>query len=258
MRRFLYHYLAVFIFLAAWELLPRLGWVNPLFIPPLSEALGAMADLTVSGGLIEHALISSGRALGGFIGAVVVALPLGLLLGGWYRNLELALEPLLEGFSQANPFILFHILLFFLGTGEATKIVSIGWMCIWPILFNTVAGIRNLDPVLLKTGTSFGLGRAALFRRLVLPAAAPAIFTGLRLAAGYSFFMLIAAEMMGASSGLGWLEISQQESYHIARIFAVAMVIGLLGLGADSLVRALERRLVPWGTSTANYTTGEP
>jgi NitT/TauT family transport system permease protein len=245
--RFLGKYVAVWILLVVWEAAPRLGLVDPVFVPPFSSVMATVWELGATSNLLHHVGISLFRALAGFLLAVVVALPLGFALGGWFPCLEAALSPLTDVFSQANPFILFHIILLFLGIGEATKVTIIAWACVWPILFSTIAAIRHIDPVLRKTATGFGLSRAALFWKVVLPAAAPSLFTSLRLSAGYAFFMLIAAEMMGASSGLGWLVLSYQENYHVVRIFAVATVIAVLGLGIDGAMQLLERLTVVQG-----------
>lgn len=175
-----------------------------------------------------------------------MAIPLGFIMGGWFRNLQSALEPLFDIGAQANPFILFHVIILFLGVGEVTKITIIAWICIWPILFNTANGVRNVDAVLLKSALSFGLNKWTVFYKIVLPAAAASIFTGLRLSAGYSFFLLIAAEMMGASSGLGWFVLYSQENYNIEWIFSGAIVIGLLGLSIDSIIQYIEKKVVIW------------
>ncbi|WP_243375224.1 ABC transporter permease [Geotalea sp. SG265] len=238
--------IAVGIALSAWELLPRLGIIDPLFIPPLSQVVVTINGLLESGELPTHTLISLQRAFSGLTAAVLVGIPLGLLLGGWFPRLQQGVEPLMELFAQANPVILAHIIIFFLGIGEGAKIFIIGWLCIWPITFSTIAGIRDVEAQLVKAARSFGLGRGSLFFRIVLPAAAPAIFTGLRLSAGYAFIMLIASEMMGASSGLGWLVVQSQESYHVQRIFAGAVVITALAVITDLLLKLLERRTVIW------------
>ena len=240
------------LLLIAWEVLPSLGVVNPLFIPPLSGVLAAVGDLAASGELATHSAVSLKRALLGFAAGAVLGLPLGLALGGWFPRLQTASEPLMELFSQANPLILFHIIILFLGIGEAAKTFIIGWLCLWPVAFSTISGVRTVDPSLLKAARSLGLGRPALFYRVVIPAAAPAIFTGLRLAAGYAFIMLIAAEMMGASSGLGWLVIQSQESYRITRIFAGATVITLLAVLTDAGLKLVEKRLIVWKDGSAD------
>lgn len=242
-----YKYLTVIIFLLIWEAASRLELVNPLFIPPLTEVIKTTWEMAVSGILFEHAGISLFRALTGFLISLAVGIPLGLLLGGWFRKLRLALGSLLEVFSQTNPFILFHIVMLFLGIGEAPKVTIIAWTCTWPVTFSTISGIQNVNTSVMKAARGFGLGRVELFYRIVLPAAAPAIFTGIRLSLGYSFFMLIAAEMMASNSGLGWLIIVSQENYDILKIFSAAAVIAFLGLATDALMDAVEKKFIPAG-----------
>ncbi len=238
------NWIACVSFLLIWELAARLGLVNPMFIPPFSAVLAAIGKLLAAGTLLPHIAISLQRSLGGLAVAVVIGIPLGFIMGGWFSKLEKVLNPLFELAAQANPYILFHIIILFLGIGEAAKLAIIAWICIWPVLFNTAAGIRHMDADLLKAARSFGLTRWPLFYKVVLPAAGPAIFTGLRLSAGYSFFLLIAAEMMGSSSGLGWFLLLSQENYNVEWIFAGAVVIAVLSITIDTVFKYLERKIV--------------
>jgi NitT/TauT family transport system permease protein len=238
--------IAIGVFILLWEITARSGVVNPMFIPAFSKVVLSIEKLLVSGPLIMHIAISLQRSLGGLAVAVVIGVPLGFIMGGWFRKTEMALAPLFEMAAQANPYILFHVLILFLGIGEAAKLAIIAWVCIWPILLNTASGVRNVDPVLLKAARSFGLQRWSLFYKVVLPATAPSIFTGLRLSAGYSFFLLIAAEMMGSSSGLGWFVLYSQENYNIEWIFSAAVVIALLSISIDTIVKYIEKKIVVW------------
>lgn len=233
----------ILLFLALWELLPRGGLVDPLFVPPFSGVVATIGELCQTGELVRHARISLLRAFSGLFAAVVIGLPLGLLLGGWFPRIQQACEPLMELFAQANPVILAHIVIFFLGIGELAKTFIIAWLCVWPIAFSTMGGIRTADASLIKTARSLGLGRGRLFLSVILPSAAPSIFTGLRLSAGYAFIMLVAAEMMGGSSGLGWFVAQSQESYHVVRIFAGATVITLLAVLTDLSLALVQSRL---------------
>ncbi|TWH47543.1 ABC transporter permease [Sporomusa sp. KB1] len=238
--------IAIITFILVWELSAWFGLVNTMFIPAFSTVLLAIAKLLISGTLVPHIAISLQRSIGGLAIAVAIGIPLGFVMGGWFRKLETALEPLFEIAAQANPYILFHVIILFLGIGEAAKLAIIAWICIWPVLFNTAAGIRHVDADLLKAARSFGLTRWSLFYKIVLPAAGPSIFTGLRLSAGYSFFLLIAAEMMGSSSGLGWFLINSQENYNIEWIFSGAVVIAILSITIDSIVKFLEKKIIVW------------
>jgi NitT/TauT family transport system permease protein len=238
--------ITILLFVLVWELVARIGLLNAMFVPPPSKVLVTTWHLLIAGPLIQHILISLARSMTGFLVAAVVAIPLGFIMGGWFKNVQAALEPLFEIAAQANPFILFHVIILFFGIGEVTKITIIAWICIWPVLFNTANGMRNVDAVLLKTALSFGLSKWTIFYKIILPSAAPAIFTGLRLSAGYSFFLLIVAEMMGSSSGLGWFVLYSQENYNIEWIFSGAIMIGLLGLLIDLLIQYFEKKVIIW------------
>lgn len=244
------------VFLSLWEILPRAGVIDPVFLPPFSMVAETVAGLWQGGDLQTHTFVSLRRALGGFLAAVALGLPLGLVVGGWFPRLQAALEPLMELFAQANPVVLFHIIILFLGIGEGAKTFIIGWLCLWPVTFSAMNGVRDADPLHLKAARSLGIGRLRLFVSVVLPSAAPAIFAGLRLSAGYAFIMLIAAEMMGASSGLGWLVIQAQESYHVARIFAGATVITGLALAVDGILKLIGGWLAPARETDENRPMG--
>ncbi len=256
---YVYKTAAILIFLILWEITPRFGLVDSQFIPSLSGVLTTILELFQSGELTMHTRLSLGRAYLGLFAAIVIGLPLGLLLGGWFPRIQTATEPLMELFAQANPVILAHIIIFFLGIGETAKTFIIGWLCVWPITFSTIRGIRTVDSSLLKAARSLGLGRLQLFLRVVLPSAAPSIFTGVRLAAGYAFIMLVASEMMGGSNGLGWLIVQSQENYHITRIFAGATLLTLLAVVTDALLKLIEKRIVVWDADvTEDYLKLKP
>ena len=240
----IYKLLIIVIFILIWEVLSRVEILNPQFIPSFSSIIETLFDTFLSQNFILSIGTSVERALMGFAVSIIIGIPLGFLLGGWFQKVDLITEPVVEIFSQVNPFILFHVFILLLGIGESTKIAVIAWTCIWPIMFNTIYGIRHVDPLILKEARSFGIGRRKLFYKVVMPSTLPSIFVGIRISAGYSFFMLIAAEMMGASSGLGWLLLSYQQIYDIKRIFATAIVIAFLGLLLDVLIKFIENRFV--------------
>ncbi|WP_180277909.1 MULTISPECIES: ABC transporter permease subunit [unclassified Clostridium] len=200
--------------------------------------------------------ISIFRAMSGFVIASFIGIPLGLLLGGWFRKLKLALDVLLEVCSQINPFLMFHLVVLFFGIGEFSKISILVWTCLWPIIFSTISGINNVNPQLVKVGRTFGLGRVSMFIKIVLPATAPGIFNGLRLAAGYSLLMLTAAEMMGSKSGLGYIIINSQENFRITEMYAAVLIIAFVALIVDYIMVSIEKRFVIFeseGIVNSNY-----
>jgi NitT/TauT family transport system permease protein len=237
--------LAIAVFLAAWELAPRLGWVNPTFLPPFSQVIVSGIDYTLAGKLGPQVLVSLERAAGGFFLGVVTAVPLGLILG-WFNKFERYLNPLLQLLRQTNPVSLFPVFILFFGIGYMTKVAIIYWVVVWPILLSTMAGVQYADPALIRYGRTLGLSHTKLFTKIVLPSAVPSIITGMRLAATYSYLMLVVSEMVGASSGLGYMIVNAQYLMSINLLYVGVIVLALLGIGTNYALVALERRLTAW------------
>jgi NitT/TauT family transport system permease protein len=232
-----------------WEVFPRLGLVDATFLPPLSEVLRAWWDLARSGDLATHAEASLTRSLIGFGLAIVVAIPLGLLIG-WYRPVAVLLNPLLELFRNTAALAILPVFVLILGIGETSKTAIILYACAWPILLNTVSAVRTVDPLLVRAARSLGLTPLRLFQKVVLPAAVPSIFTGIRLAGAYSILILIAAEMVGAKAGLGYLINYAQFNFAVPDMYAGIITISAIGLAVNQLLVLLERRFSTWRTSS--------
>jgi NitT/TauT family transport system permease protein len=238
--------IAVILFLILWQIAPKLGLVDDQFIPSLSTIFGALRKMIPEGKLQTHIYLSLKRAISGFSFAALIALPLGFLLGGWFKRFEEYLQPLLNVLSKLNPFSMFPIFILLFGIGELTKVIIILWVCIWPILFGTINGVRSIDPVLVKAAQAMGTSKIALFWKVVLPGAAPLIFAGLKQGSGSSFFMLIAAEMIGATAGLGFLILNSQINFQIPRLYVGVIIIALLGLMINYLIESIEKKVLHW------------
>ena len=238
--------IALVLFFAFWEIAPRVGIADHQFIPTLSEVLDTMWKLILTGELFSHISVSLWRALMGFLMAAAVAIPIGFLLGGWFKTLEEFINPLLKVLAQVNPFSVFPVIILLFGIGEVAKVAIIFWVCIWPMIFNTVNGVRNIDPLLIKAARAMGTPKFSMFWKVVLPGAAPTIFTGIKMGAGNSFFMLIAAEMIGATRGLGWLVLNSEINYQIKRLFAAVVTIAVLGILISNLIGLIEKKLIIW------------
>jgi NitT/TauT family transport system permease protein len=133
-----------------------------------------------------------------------------------------------------------------LGIGEVSKVAIIFYGAQWPILLNTISGVKNVDALLVKSARSMGLSRFALFRKVVLPAALPSIFTGLRLAATLSILIIVSAEMMGATAGLGYILTNSHYNFDILRMYDAIVTLALIGLSTNYLLVNLEKRLTRW------------
>jgi NitT/TauT family transport system permease protein len=236
---------AIIVFLLAWEFAPRLGLINRTFLPPFSEVIVRGVQFAFEGKLLPQILVSLERALGGFALGVITAVPLGIVLG-WYRPLERILNPLLQLLRQTNPVSLFPVFIMFFGIGYLTNVAIIYWVVVWPILLGTVNGVTYVDPALVKYARSVRLTHASMFVKVVFPSAVPSIITGMRLAATYSFLMLVVSEMVGASSGLGYLIVNAQYLMSIHLLYVGVIVLALLGILSNWLLILLERRLTSW------------
>jgi NitT/TauT family transport system permease protein len=199
-----------------------------------------------AGKLQVHIFLSLKRAIMGFCFAALIAMPLGFLLGGWFKRFEEYLQPLLSVLSKINPFSMFPIFILLFGIGELTKVIIILWVCIWPMLFGTINGVRNIDPILVKAALAMGTSKIELFWKVVLPGAAPNIFAGLKQGSGTSFFMLIAAEMIGSTAGLGFLVLNSQINFQIPRLYVAVIIIAILGLGLNYLIEYIEKKVLHW------------
>ncbi len=249
----LFDKISIILFLLIWEIAPRADWVPQTFISPPSIVAQTLFDLIATGVLFVHIKTSLLRSVFGFILAVVIGVPLGIFLGGWFPLFERIMNPVLRLLSEINPFSLFPVFILLFGIGEISKIAMIFWVCIWPVVLNTTTGVRTVDGLLIKSARSMGVAGKDLFFKVILPAASPNIFHGLRTACSVAFFMLIAAEMVGASSGLGWLVFNAQNNYQIPKLFATTFTIAALGLSLNGLFGILERRLLSWKETTVNY-----
>lgn len=237
--------IAILALAAIWEIVPRTGLVEPAFLPPLSEVLQAWWGLLTSGELWTHTESSLIRSLAGFGIAIAAAIPLGLLIG-WYKGLAELLTPVLELFRNTAALALLPVFTLILGIGETSKITLIVYACSWPILLNTISGVKNVDPLLIKSAKSMGLSPLKLFIKVILPAAVPTIFTGVRLAGAGSILVLIAAEMVGAKAGLGYLINYAQFNFQAPEMYAGIISISLIGLLFNQGLVTLEKRFTAW------------
>lgn len=237
--------LAVLGFLLLWETVPRVGLVNDIFLPPFSRVVVTWIELAGSGQLVEHLGASLARSLSGFLLAILVAIPLGILIA-WYRHVADLLNPLLEVLRNTAALALLPVFVLLLGLGEASKVSLILFACTWPILLNTISAVRTVDPLLVKSARSLGFSQLQLFFKVVLPASVPTVFTGIRLAGANSILVLIAAEMIGAKAGIGYLITYSQYNFQVPKMYAGIITISLLGLAFNQALITLERRLSRW------------
>ncbi|QIO07252.1 ABC transporter permease [Acinetobacter shaoyimingii] len=237
--------IAIILFLTLWEVLPRLGVVSSAFLPSLSTVIQTGWQLYQTGQLTTHITVSLTRSVIGFTLALFIAIPLGLIIG-WYKLVAETLNPLLEIFRNTTALALMPVFILFLGIGEVSKISLLVYACTWPILLNTISGVQNVDPLLIKSARTMGLPPHKLFRKVILPAAVPTIFVGIRLAGAISVLALVAVEMFGSKAGLGYLIIYSQYSFEIPQMFVGILVMTLVGLAFNYGLLAVEKHFTSW------------
>jgi len=232
---------------ALWEFLPRWGVVDAYFIPPLHIVLQAWWKLAESGVLWQDIKASLVRSGAGFAIAVVLGIPLGATIA-WSRPVREFFQPVLEIFRNTAALALLPAFTLVLGIGETSKIAIVTYACFFPILLNTISGVASVDPQLLRTARVLGLSPVTTFRKVVLPAALPTIFTGVRIAGSVAILVLIAAEMVGANSGIGFLINYAEFNFLIPKMYAAIITASALGLTVNYALVAIERRFSRWRT----------
>jgi ABC-type nitrate/sulfonate/bicarbonate transport system permease component len=249
MPRAFYRWISPLAVLLIWELGSRSGMVDALIVPPPSAALADLVKLTLSGELQRALWASLSRILFGFAFAVTVGIVLGALMAR-VRLLDLILDPLVELLRPISPLAVFPLAILWFGIGDASKIFVIALAASFPVILNTYAGVRSIDPNFFRASQSLGADPIEIFTTIVLPGSLPQIFTGVRLAWGISLIVIIAAEMVGATVGIGYMVLEAQQTFRTERVFAGIIVIGLLGFLTDLGFRRLRKILLPWYRET--------
>lgn len=228
-----------------WEFAPRLGLVDSYFIPPLHIVLQEWWSMAVDGELWKHVRASLVRSAAGFGLAISLAIPLGAAIA-WYRPVREFSTPVLEIYRNTAALALLPVFMLLLGIGETSKIAIVLYACFFPILLSTITGVATVDPQLLRSARVLGLSPLATFRKVVFPAAIPTIFTGVRISGAAAILVLIAAEMIGATAGLGFLINYAQYNFLIPKMYAAIITTTLLGVSVNYGLVALERRFSRW------------
>ncbi|MER7009313.1 ABC transporter permease [Dactylosporangium sp. NPDC000555] len=236
---------AIAAFLALWQIAPTVGWVDRAFLSPLNEVLVTWWGLAVDGDLWTNIWASLHRSLAGFAIAISIAVPLGLLIA-WYRAVAGVLSPLLAIFLNTAAVALLPVFTLILGIGDTSKIAIIAYACFWPVLYNTISGARDVDPLLIKSARSLGLPHIKLFTKVIVPAALPTIFTGIRLAGAGSMLVLITTEYVGAKAGLGYMIISAQFNFQIPEMYAGILTVSIIGVAFNYLLLFIESKVLRW------------
>ncbi len=234
------------IFLVVWHLGVRLSG-SDLFPTPWQVGAG-FVELAQKGLLVKYIAASLFRVTWGFFLAMLIGIPSGLVLG-WYGTAFQAFNPVLQVLRPISPIAWIPIAILWFGVSDAAPVFLIFLASVFPITVSSIAAVQNMQPVYLRAAQNFGLGRGQLFRQVILRASLPQILTGIRIALGVAWLVVVAAEMIAVNSGLGYLIIDARNAGKRYDLVVAGMImIGVIGLILDLLVRQLEKfDEVRWG-----------
>lgn len=231
--------------LASWELSARTGLVSATFFPRPSTIGAALAGLVVSGEAFTHAGITLGRTLVGFAIGAGSGLLLGLAMGMWPRLHEL-LDPLVALTHPIPKIAVLPLILVVFGIDEASKIALGALGCFFPMLINTVAGVRQISSTHFEVARSYGAGQLRMFTRVVLPGSLPLVLAGARLSINVALMLVIAGELLVAQRGLGQMMWFSWQTMRIANVYAWLVVTSCIGILLNWFLAWLSVRLMPW------------
>jgi len=225
--------------------LPRLAPSAATLLPPPLGVLTAFIDLLRTGDIVRHVLASLERVIVAFAVSAVAGVALGVAIGWWRRFGDLV-DPLVEFVRPIPPLAWIPLAIIWFGIGDTQNMFIIFLGAFFPIVVNTIEGVRSVDRPLVWGALTLGGTRAQVLREIILPGALPLILTGMRIGLGVGWMALVAAELVAASSGLGFLIEDSRNLLFTERVLLGMGLIGLLGLSMDRIMRLLERRLTPW------------
>lgn len=235
------------LLLAALEFASRAGLVNKTFIPPPSRIFDQLVTIVTSGAMFKPLAETLSVMFAGYAIGCAAAIFLGILMG-YYRPIFLLFEPLVETLRPIPKSALVPLLMLLLGLGTGMKITSVALGTFFPVLINTLQGVRAVDPVMSDMGRTFGYRGASLLFRIFLPASAPYILAGMRISLAIALIVIIIAEMLSSSQGLGTLILALQRSFMVPESYAWLVIVAVFGFLLNTLFVWLERRLTFWKT----------
>jgi len=248
-RSFLLSSLTVAMLLAAWAVVTEMGWANELFLPKPQAVWAAFVKTMTKGyqgaTLLQHLGASLTRILTAFALACLVGIPLGVVMGV-SRNARALLNPLIEFYRPLPPLGLYTLLVMWLGIGESSKLSLLFLAGLPGIVISTIQAVSSVDPVYVRAAQSLGASRRDLLFHVYLPAAGPLILAGMRISLGFTYTVLVAAEIVAASAGIGWM-IWDAAKFLLSDVVIMGLIVlGFTGVVLDLTMRSIARLLMPW------------
>jgi len=242
LKKTIYPLIAFLLILVLWQLVVWITGVEAFLLPGPLGAAKALGEVIKSGVIFEHMGASLFRVMVGFLAAAILAIPLGLLLGT-KKYLEITLDPILQGIRTISPISWIPLAILWFGVGNLPAMFIIFITAFFPIMLSTALAVRHVDPVLLKVGQNFGASPKHMLWKIILPAVLPYIIIGLKISLGISWVIIVAAEMVGMSSGLGYMILDARNFLRTDLIIAGMFVVGVIGFALDRLLNIIERKV---------------
>ncbi len=238
------------ILLFVWEMVARANLVSKILFAGPSDIWAAFIKILANGQLLSNVQISMTELALGFGLAMVTAIPVGLAIGV-FRRTEIVLSPYLMALYSTPRVALFPLIVGFIGFGLGSQVLLIFLAAFFPIVINTWAGVKTVDPVLIKLGKFLCASRMQMFTKIIVPYCVPYIITGLRLGIGQALMAIYVAEMLGANAGLGFMIVRAGTEFRTGELFAGIIVFGILGIAFTQIMRYIEQRVAPWRQETS-------
>ena len=239
----------VCVVFALWFMATNNGWIKPLFLPSPQAVWAQIVDVSRDGfadaSLLTHIGWSAVRVFGAFVLAVLTAIPVGILMGV-NRVARGVFDPLVEFYRPLPPLAYLPLVVIWMGIGEGSKVLLIYLAMFAPLALSARAGVKSVAIEQIHAAYSMGASRGQVLKYVIMPAALPEILTGMRIAIGFGWTTLVAAEMVAATTGLGFMVLTASKFMATDVVIMGILVIGVLALLFDLGMRWLERRLVPW------------
>jgi ABC-type nitrate/sulfonate/bicarbonate transport system permease component len=233
------------LLLLGWELGSRAAPAMQLYFPPVSQVLAALSQSLLSGPLLSHLVVTLGRFLQGYVLAAAIGVVLGIVLG-YIRFFHALLAIVIELLRPMPSVAIIPVAVLMLGIGDRMIVAVTVYATLWPVLINTIDGVRHIDNVLIQTGRTFGLNRRQILWLVILPAASPYVVTGLRIALSIALILVTTAEMVVGSKGLGFFILDEERSMNTGNMYGGIILVAALGYGLNRLFLRVEARALKW------------
>jgi len=237
------------VLFALWALVTNRGWVDPVILPSPQVMYATAVSFFTEGysdnSAWHHIMASVFRTFTGLAGGIIFGLPVGLLIG-YYRPVNAILGPIFSFIRPVPPIAFIPLVILYFGIGEFPKILLIGTAAFWYVVLNTSHGVRSVSIDLIRAALNLGVRPHQLVFRVIFPAALPHVMTGIKTATALSWAIVVAAELVAAQSGLGYLIMDAATFFRVPHVYLGIIIIGVIGLALEALTNVLENRLLHW------------